>query len=304
MTGRFQVSRQWERIGEFWVTEEASADLTDFKSDRRNYKISLWDPNTNGVRYLKALLYDRATRLGPEEWEKVRRIRNREVGNPNTVRVDGQSVCMDYLQAVLELGFIEKEVDLTGGNVVEIGAGYGRTCHAMLSNHDLSSYWIVDLRNTLLLSRRYLREVLDDGQFAKVRFVENDSIDTALGSERFDLAVNVHSFTEMTPATVQDYLDLIDSRCAAFFVKNPVGKHMDKTMDGHPEGEEAVRMALETGPLRQVLDIHDSEAVRAAVPEFVSAYRPGDDWTCVADGQGVPWSYFWQALYKKDGGAL
>ncbi|GAA2098430.1 hypothetical protein GCM10009801_69530 [Streptomyces albiaxialis] len=301
MAQAFQASRQWQRISERWVTEEAAADLTDFKSDPRNFHLALWDPTTNGVRYLKALLYELATRLSPEEWARIEKVRNREVGNPLSVRIDGRPVCLDYLQASQELGFIEKAVELRGARVLEIGAGYGRVCHAMLSNYDLAGYCIVDLRNTLALSRRYLREVLDDEQFAKVRFVPVDEdVEAALESSRFDLCVNVHSFTEMAPETVSAYLRLIDRSCTGFFVKNPVGKYIDKSMDGYGKGNEAVQMALENGPLRQLLDIHDTEAVKAAVPAFLSAYRPGEEWTCAREGRGLPWSYFWQAVYTKN----
>ncbi|MBQ0865956.1 putative sugar O-methyltransferase [Streptomyces sp. RK75] len=304
MAQGLQASRQWQRISELWVTEEASADLTDFKSDPRNFHLALWDPTTNGVRYLKALLYELATRLTPEEWARIEKVRNREVGNPIAVRIDGKSVCLDYLQASQELGFIEKAVELRGARVLEIGAGYGRVCHAMLSNYDLAEYCIVDLKNTLGLSRRYLREVLDDKQFAKVRFIPvDDDVAAALESSRFDLCVNVHSFTEMAPETVTEYLRIIDRVCTGFFVKNPVGKYLDKSMDGYRKGDEAVQMALENGPLRQLLDIHDTEAVKAAVPAFLDAYRPGHAWTCVREGRGIPWSYFWQAVYtKNDGG--
>ncbi|KAK1178073.1 putative sugar O-methyltransferase [Streptomyces sp. NBS 14/10] len=297
----FQASRQWERISELWVTEDAATDLTGFKSDRRNFNLALWDPTANGIRYLRALVYELATRLGDDDWSKIESVRNREVGDPVTVRYEGKSVCLDYLQAALELGFIEKEVDLDGAHVLEIGAGYGRTCHSMLSNYDLASYTIIDLKNTLSLSRAYLRAVLDEKQFAKLKFVQVEDIDTALGTDRFDLCVNVHSFTEMTPDTVKAYLRLIDERCGAFFVKNPVGKFRDKSMDGHQKGEEAVKLAMETGPLRQVLDIHDSEAVAAAVPAFIDAYRPADRWTCAADTRGLPWSYFWQAVFRNTG---
>jgi putative sugar O-methyltransferase len=298
MTQIFQASRQWERISENWVTEDAAVDLTNFKSDRRNYNISLWDPTANGIRYLKTLVYSLGMDLSPDDWVRVKRIQNREIGNPLTVRCNGESVCLDYLMAALELGFIEQEVDLQGGSVLEIGAGYGRTCHAILSNHDVSAYWILDLKNTLQLSKKYLREVLDDEQFAKMNFVQVENVDKIFEAKRFDLCINIHSFTEMAPETVRAYLDLIDHKCAAFYVKNPVGKFLDKAIDGHFKGNEAVQMALETGPLRQVLDIFDSQAVHAAVPTFVDAYRPGDDWNCAADGRARPWSYFWQAVYK------
>jgi putative sugar O-methyltransferase len=297
MAARFQASRQWELIQENWVTEEAAVDLTGFKSDRRNFNISLWDPTANGVRYLKTLVYDLAADLDADGWLKLERIRNREVGDPLTVRYRGEAVCLDYLQAVRELDFIERQVRLDGAEVLEIGAGYGRTCHAMLSNHDLARYRIIDLPNTLRLSTAYLGRVLTEEQFAKIEFVPVDHVG-ALEPAVFDLCVNIHSFTEMLPETVRDYLDLIDRGCRAFYVKNPLGKFLDKTLDGHFKGGEAVRLALETGPLRQVLDIFDSEAIEAAVPAFVDAYRPGDGWECAAHARAVPWSYFWQALYK------
>ncbi|MGY1438557.1 putative sugar O-methyltransferase [Streptomyces reniochalinae] len=303
MAQSFTASRMWNRIHDLWG-EEAAADLSDFKSDTRNYKISLWDPRVNGVRYLKALIYNYGTQLGPDDWARIRKIENRETGNPVSVRINGEMLCMDYLQGVLELGFIEKEVDLRGGSVMEIGAGYGRTCHTIMSNHDLAAYYIVDLEKTLQLSRKYLGLVLPPEQFEKITFVRADdsveSVYSAIGAAHFDLCINVHSMAEMPEETVRAYLELIDTKCSAFFVKNPVGKFLDKNLDGHPEGQEAVDLALEAGPLRQVLDIYDSEAVDAAVPGYITTYTPGDGWTCVADGRGLPWSYFWQVIYKNE----
>jgi putative sugar O-methyltransferase len=299
MVFEVKPSAQWERILENWVTEDAAADLSNFKSDTRNYNLALWNPEVNGVRYFKTLVYNVASELDPEEWTRLRNIRNREIGNPITVRVNGESVCLDYAQAVLELGFIQRHLDLQGARVMEIGAGYGRTCHAMLSNYDLAEYWIVDLTNTLRLSRAYLREVLDDAQYAKVRFVDVADLDQVIQAPGFELCINIHSMTEMVPQTVRDYLGLIDKKCTAFYVKNPVGKFLDKQLDGHHKGSEAVQAALQSGPIRNVLDIFDSEAIEAAVPGYLSVYLPGDNWSCVADARAYPLSYFWQGLYLK-----
>ncbi|MBO3741349.1 putative sugar O-methyltransferase [Actinoplanes flavus] len=299
MGHRFQASRQWERIQDHWITEDAAVDLDNLKSDGRNFKLALWDPSTNGVRYLKALTYHLGMELSADDWARIRRTPNREVGNPITVRCQGEPLCLDYVQAAFEVGLIDREIDLTGARVMEIGAGYGRTCHMILSNYDLAGYRIVDLRNTLQVSRAYLREVLDEARFDKIEFVAVDEVDDLFPSDRFDLCINVHSMTEMSPDTVRAYLELIDESCTAFYVKNPVGKYVDETLDGYHQGREAVEMALENGPLRQLVDIHDSEAVRAAAPAFIDGYRPADDWECVSDGPAVPWSYFWNALYKK-----
>ncbi|MCR6488749.1 putative sugar O-methyltransferase [Amycolatopsis sp. OK19-0408] len=295
---RYGPSAQWEHINEAHITEAAVADLAGFKSNGVNFKLALWNPHPNGVRYLKALTFALGMRLSPANRERLRRTRNREVGDPYSVRCDGESVCLDYLQAVHEVEVMAANVALDGAQVVEIGAGYGRTCHTMASNHDLAGYTIIDLPNTLELSRRYLRTVLTPEQFAKIRFVGIDEIDEQVRGHRFDLCVNVDSFAEMSPDTVRDYLALIDETCAHFYVNNPVGKYLDKSLDGHSQGAAVVELALSSGLLRDVIDIHDSEAVLAKVPAFVSAYRPGEGWECVAQERSVTWSYYWQALYR------
>lgn len=302
MAETFQASRQWERISKEWVTAEASFDLTDFKSGRPNHKISLWDPGSNGVRYLKTMVHNLAATLQPADWARLHRTRNRDVGNPHAVRWEGETICLDYLQATLEAAFIERQVDLDGARVLEIGAGYGRSCHTLLSNHDLASYCVVDLPTTMRFSQRYLREVLDDAQFAKIEFVTVDEVEETLAGRGFDLALNIDSFAEMFPETARGYLRLIDRGCAAFYTKNPVGKYLDASLDGRSgDDDELLRAAMETGLLRQVLDVHDSDAVRAAAPGFVEAYRPGAGWECAADGWAAPWSFYWQAVYRDNG---
>ncbi|MEU8194200.1 putative sugar O-methyltransferase [Microbispora amethystogenes] len=299
-TRRYGQSPLWESNNRIQVTESAVADLRGFKSGTVNFKLALWDPRTNGMRYLKTLIFNLAAGLSEANRARLRRIRNRDVGDPITVRYDGEDVCMDYLEAVLELEFMSGAVPLDGLRVLEIGAGYGRTCHALMSNHDLVSYDIVDLDNALRLSRAYLGAVLDPGRFAKIRFHSVDEVDALPADQRFDLCVNVDSFAEMNAETVRAYLDLVAGRCRYLYVNNPVGKYLDPSLDGHAQGAEVVALALRTGPLLDVIDIHDNRAVEAQSRRFLAAYRPGDDWTCVADARAVPWTFYWQALYEKN----
>jgi putative sugar O-methyltransferase len=297
---RYGPSAQWLHINEAHITEQAVADLAGFKSSAVNFKLALWNPQPNGVRYLKALTFNLGMRLSPENRTRLRRTRNREVGDPYSVRCDGDLVCLDYLQAVHEVEFMSANLDLDGIQILEIGAGYGRTCHTLLSNHEVAGYTIVDLPNTLALSRRYLQAVLEPEQFARIRFVGIEAVEEQVRAGRFDLCLNVDSFAEMDPNTVRHYLALIDATCTHFYVNNPVGKYLDKTLDGHSQGSAVVTLALNTGLLRDVIDIHDSDAVRAQVPAFLSAYRPGQRWRCVAQDRAVSWSYYWQAMYHAD----
>jgi putative sugar O-methyltransferase len=297
MPDKYGGSELWATYHRTHLTERAGRDLTGFKSAGVNFKLGLWNPQTNGVRYLKALIHNLADRLDEAGLERLRRIGGRDTGAPIAVRVHGELVCMDYLQAVLELEFIARHVSLERSTVLEIGAGYGRTCHTILANHDVAAYYIVDLPNSLELARAYLERVLGD-DFGKVRFIPADRLDTELGELRPDLCLNIDSFAEMDPDVVRNYLALVAERCRHLYVKNPVGKYFDPGLDGHAEGRELVAMALRTGLLTDIVDIHDSEAVRRQAARFVAAYRPAPGWTDVADEWAPPWSYYWQALYR------
>ena len=272
--------------------------LAGFKSGDANFKLTLWDPRANGVRYLKTLLYSVSGRLSPVDRERLRRTRHRDIGNPITVRHDSDEIDMDYLRAVQEVGFIADRVNLHGARVVEIGAGYGRTCHALMSNHQVAEYHIVERDTSLRLARSYLRAVLDPEQFAKVTFHSAAEAGSTFPVEA-ELAINIDSFACMEPDTVRSYLTLVDERCRNFYVNGPVGKYLDKALDDHSQGTEQVNTALSSGLLREVLDIYDSEAVHAQSRKFVSTYTPGPFWECVAEASTPVWSHYWQGLYRR-----
>ncbi|MFG1712745.1 putative sugar O-methyltransferase [Micromonospora sp. NPDC049203] len=280
------------------VTVDQDTDiLAGFRSDDANFKLTLWDPRNNGVRYLKALLYSVSGRLSPQDRERLRKTRNRDVGDPITVRHDGDEIDMDYLRAVQEVGFLAERVRLAGARIVEIGAGYGRTCHALMANHDVAEYHIVEQEPSLRLARAYLRAVLEPAQYAKVSF--HAAADAGRTFPRdVDLAINIDSFACMPPEVVRGYLGLVDERSQAFYVNGPVGKYLDKALDDHSQGTEQVASALRAGLLTEVIDIFDSEAVRKQSRRFVSAYTPGDRWECAAEASTPVWSHYWQALYR------
>ncbi|HOO00198.1 MAG TPA: putative sugar O-methyltransferase [Syntrophales bacterium] len=296
-----RASALWERINETYLTPESLEDLSNFKRDRVNYKISLWNPHTNGVRYLKTLLYNLCSSLSEENRRRLANTRGREFGNPITVRYDGQEICLDYLQAAWELEFLERHLPrpLAGAAILEIGAGYGRTCHTILSNHDPSLYCIVDLDNCLTLAQRYLKTVLSPGAYERIRFLPVTSIDYLEGMH-FHLAVNIDSFAEMEAPTVRYYLDYINRRCDHLYVKNPVGKYDDPSLDAAPVGEE-VAAARRMGLLLDVVDINDNLDILKNAKKFIEAYRPAPTWTCLAEGWAPPWSFYWQALYGRGG---
>jgi putative sugar O-methyltransferase len=294
-------SALWEHINKFYITENQFEDLTNFKSNIINYKISLWNPHTNGIRYLKTLIYNLCASLSEDSWQMIRSIKNREIGNPITINYNNEEICLDYIQAVYELGFINKNenIRLDRCRILEIGAGYGRTCHTILSNHDVEAYYVIDLENCLRLSEIYLKQVLEPERFVKIKFIPVTNFNV-LQDVRFDLCINVDSFAEMDAEIVKLYLNYIDLHCNYFYVKNPVGKYKDSTLS-LSQNDKEVELALNTGLLRDIIDINNNIAIKYQSEKFVDAYSPGNRWKCIDAAWSPPWSFYWQALYRNSG---
>jgi SAM-dependent methyltransferase len=114
-------------------------------------------------------------------------------------------VSRDLLESVNELGFLERELGLAGRDrfsVLDIGAGYGRLAHRMATAYDnLDDYCCVDaIPESTFLSEYYLAF---RGVAPPARVVPLHELDTGLIPGSFDLAVNVHSFSECPLAAVE-----------------------------------------------------------------------------------------------------
>jgi SAM-dependent methyltransferase len=118
-------------------------------------------------------------------------------------------VSRDLLQSVNELTFLERALGLSRRDpfaVLDVGAGYGRLAHRMAQAFpQLADYCCVDaVPEATLLSDYYLRF---RGCAPPGRVVALDRIDAELAPGGFDLAVNVHSFSECPLATIAWWVD-------------------------------------------------------------------------------------------------
>lgn len=290
-------SKLWQRINRDIISLDRLKNLSNFRSSDINYKIALWNPETNGVRYLKTLIYNLVSSFTDKEALILKNIEDITFGNPITIKYNGKEVCLDYAKASMEIAFIDKVMYLQERSILEIGAGYGRTCHTVLSNFDIKSYTIIDLTNCLNLSFRYLKEVLKPELFKKIIFCDANEI-KKVDQNEYDLCININSLSEMNSEVVSFYKKFIDKHCSYFYNNNPVGKYLDRTLDNHSQGSNLVKTALSTGVIRDVIDIHDSQEVHRAVKNFIRVYRPSSKWVRVADSWARPWSYYWQVLFS------
>ena len=273
-------------------------DIDHFKASPVNFKIALWDPKTNGIRLLKTLIYEMVSRLSDADLKRIDSIQNRSVGNPIEVRDRGVTVCLDYVQAFLETRFIEDACALNRARILEVGGGYGRTCHTLLTLHEeIERYVIADISWMLEIADAYLSRVLTRSQLSKLEFVPLEEFDQ-VSEQAFDLTINIDGFNEFDEDVVGGYLRYIDSHARWFYTKNPVAKYRDPNLDSNSSRDVEIKHALTSGILRNVIDIFDGNAIAANVPIFVSAFCPGSRWRCVRHGRGEPWSFYHQAIYE------
>ena len=117
----------------------------------------------------------------------------------------------DLLESVNEIGFLERRLGLSdhpSPAVLDVGAGYGRLAHRMAcALPNLADYCCVDaVAESTFLSEYYLRH---RGVVPPARVVGLDAVDGELAPAAFDLAVNVHSFSECPYAAVQWWAALL-----------------------------------------------------------------------------------------------
>lgn len=118
-------------------------------------------------------------------------------------------VSRDLLDSVGELLFLQRQFSLlerSGLRVLDIGAGYGRLAERMVSAAKLADYCCVDaVPESTFLCEYYLRY---RRLMPPARVVPLNEIDDLVPGS-FDLAVNIHSFSECTEAAVSWWLELL-----------------------------------------------------------------------------------------------
>ena len=78
----------WKKNNE-WFDDTSNIDWDEFKHSDFFYKIALWKPSANGVRYLKMLLYNLGMGLTNYHFGVLNNTPNRNIGNPHSVVVNG-----------------------------------------------------------------------------------------------------------------------------------------------------------------------------------------------------------------------
>lgn len=140
-----------------------------------------------------------------------------------TFEIGGRRVSRDLLDSIVEIYFLEKHLSLSSRDnfkVVDIGAGYGRLAHRMLAGlPNIARYLCTDaVAVSTFISEYHLRY---RGLGGRAQVVPLDEIEMALKSNRPNLAVNIHSFTECHLPAIEWWLSLLERQEVEYLMLVP-----------------------------------------------------------------------------------
>lgn len=133
---------------------------------------------------------------------------------------DKPPVSRDLIDSVNEINYLDEHLQIAskpGLRFLDIGAGYGRLAHRMCTAlPNIEAYDCVDaIPESTYLCDYYL-------QFHKVPHARSVPLhEHHLLHDRYDVAVNIHSFSECTREAVRGWLDLIAARSVPWLLVIP-----------------------------------------------------------------------------------
>lgn len=129
----------------------------------------------------------------------------------HSLAIDNRIVSRDLLDSVFEIHFLDKHLNISSRanlSILDIGAGYGRLAHRMISSlPNVARYFCADaFPISTFISEYYLRFRNLEG---KARIILLDEIEHVMRDNTVDVAVNIHSFSECRIPAIEWWLSLL-----------------------------------------------------------------------------------------------
>jgi hypothetical protein len=139
-----------------------------------------------------------------------------------TFQVADHVVSRDLLDSIAEIYFLDRHLHIssrTGLRVLDIGAGYGRLAHRMVTAlPGVDAFICTDaIAASTFVSDYYLRF----RGIAKTRVIPLDEIEGSLSGQSIDFAINIHSFSECRAAAIEWWARLLSKLCVKYLMIAP-----------------------------------------------------------------------------------
>ncbi len=224
----FFPSRMWSSISLLYRLLLRGRGLSQFKSTLGRF-LTVYEPDH--PQLLEAVYHLYWTALKERDtWGLLARLEEPPLGEGTQIVYRGRRLSIDLLQSIEEFYAIAEARRFEQDDPVvfcEVGAGYGRLAHVVLSAMPRATYLIFDLPESLLLSQYYLttlepawKAALYPESVQALRRGEPLStyrllfglpqLLRSVPPGAIDVFINIYSFMEMTPEQVARYFQIIE----------------------------------------------------------------------------------------------
>lgn len=184
-------------------------------------------------KYFVLLLWEYAKKIDKHHY--LDQLEEPQEGNPILVHDNKKGMSQDLANSLIEYYSIDSYASFGKINtVLEIGGGYGRNAHVILTLNPKAKVVLVDIFPALYVAQRYLssvfknRKIFKARQFDSYQQVEREMEEASivfllphqlemLPDKKFDLCMNISSFGEMNVDQIKWYFDQINRLAKKYF---------------------------------------------------------------------------------------
>jgi len=272
-----------------------------------NSRLAAWNPMEKSLRWHKSFLLLAANNLTPNQIAIYRSFGDVSVGNPveAVFAEEGKDfqevrVNIDYLLSLFEINFLTSclSAKVFPKSIYEVGAGFGRTCHAILVNYpQIKKYRIIDFPQMLSLARLYLSRVLSVDNFHKIEFVEVEKLPH--DHDEWELGIQIDGLQEMESSTIDFYFEEVFAKSNYFFSCNPIAKYRPRHAGLEDVPIEQLNTVLALGRSKKIVDIWNESELSEVRAKHIENYCP----PCFSTVYSHPhklFPHFEMTLYSKN----
>lgn len=301
-----KISKLWDSLVKDKFKNIDESFLSNFREPgNANNRLAAWDPFDKSMRFYKFLFFNQIQTKDDEFFINYAKIGNTSLGHPVELKLpSGEAVNLDHFFSIEEYLFLYSHLQFDNiSQIVEIGAGFGRTAQTIIKLVDnIDKYVIIDLPEVLSLSVKYLKKVLSKKEFAKLDFVNALALsaDDNRDFQNVDLVINIDSFQEMPQETIRYYFSKVINKSQFFYSKNAVGKYRPESVGLYNVNEQQLLDVFSLGLSTDVIDIFNSRELLEARQKHVNQYRPSKQFAVIAQEPLGMFPYYLHVLYGKN----
>ena len=267
----------------FWdkLIRNRKFNLNNFRNTKKHNIFSNWSPYKRGLTFHNYLIYNFLKTIPKLQLSRIlKKLGNTELGNPPGITYNNKKVTFDDCWTIEELIFLNNKIK-KNSNILEIGAGYGRSAQGILNNFKIKNYYIIDLKLTLKLSQKYLKKVLSKKNFEKISFFTFEDFNFDPNKifkkefDTFDLTINIDSLGEMPPSLIKKYLSFFKKFSKNFYSKNSVAKYRPKDLINHLKySKKPPSYNLKLNLQKDIINIFDDQEIKKCTKKAIDNFNP------------------------------